>query len=239
MDLLTKSKHPKLVNPTMSATDMQKDQEIKRGAYEIWLRYYKKVFISEKMKIFVEAQQKLNQVTPPSYLDYRTHMKITTSWLKSVREALFLNVTTVSNKINSSRSAFSHLERNEISGKITLNKLREAAAAINCDLVYGLVPKGTLTPAEQIWETLYPSACNAKFVENATRQQRMHGIATAAKHLMEDLNFRAQCGWSTRSEVSDFGEFRKLSRLDAEKLMKAKASDADAQTDVGVELKKF
>jgi hypothetical protein len=224
MELLSKSSINKIINAPMTIEEMQNDGLIKNGAYNIWLRYYKKKFINDKMQILVKVKSEFTQVVPPSYLDYRTEKKISASWLKSVREALFLSAASVSLNMNCKRTAFTQIEQQEIKGAITLNKLKEAAAALDCDLVYGLVPKKHLLPSEQVWETLYPPACRVKFVENVTREQRMHGIASAARSLMEDLNFRTQSGWSTRSEVSDFGEFRKLSRLDAEKLMKAEDS---------------
>jgi predicted DNA-binding mobile mystery protein A len=45
------------------------------------------------------------------------------------------------NRLNLTRQAFAELEKNEAQGAITLRSLRRAAQAIDCDLVYALVPR--------------------------------------------------------------------------------------------------
>ena len=43
-----------------------------------------------------------------------------------------------------SQPAVSQLERSEVAGRIQLDSLRRAAAALDCDLVYSLVPRASL-----------------------------------------------------------------------------------------------
>ncbi len=63
-------------------------------------------------------------------------------WIKTVRSALGMSGTTLSQRLGGHRSTAAYLERSEQDGTLTLNKLREAASAMECELVYAVVPKG-------------------------------------------------------------------------------------------------
>jgi len=62
-------------------------------------------------------------------------------WLRAVREALELSLEEVGKRTKMSRKNVNMLEQNEASGKITLDSLRRLAAAMDCDLVYAVVPR--------------------------------------------------------------------------------------------------
>jgi predicted DNA-binding mobile mystery protein A len=47
-------------------------------------------------------------------------------------------------RLGLSQSAVSQLERSEVGGRIRLDSLRRAAAALDCELVYSLVPRTSL-----------------------------------------------------------------------------------------------
>jgi predicted DNA-binding mobile mystery protein A len=62
-------------------------------------------------------------------------------WLRAVREALELSLEEVSKKTSMSRQNINQLEQSEASGKITLDSLRRLADAMDCNLVYAIVPR--------------------------------------------------------------------------------------------------
>jgi predicted DNA-binding mobile mystery protein A len=67
-------------------------------------------------------------------------------WLRAVREALGLSLEDVGRKIGISRSHVRWFEIAEERERITLEKLRHVAEAMDCELVYAIVPKtGTFT----------------------------------------------------------------------------------------------
>jgi predicted DNA-binding mobile mystery protein A len=72
-------------------------------------------------------------------------------WLRSVREALGLSLEEVGRKLSASRQRILRFENAEANDQITLQSLRRIAKAMDCELVYAIVPKsGTLTElAEQ------------------------------------------------------------------------------------------
>ena len=63
-------------------------------------------------------------------------------WLRIVREALGLSLRAVAEKFKASPQTLHAFEHREAAGTLTMANLRKAAAAMNCELVYFLVPKG-------------------------------------------------------------------------------------------------
>ncbi len=66
-------------------------------------------------------------------------------WLRGVRQALGMRVAEVAGRLKTGTSEVYRLEVSEARETITLKKLRAAAEAMGCELVYALVPaRGTL-----------------------------------------------------------------------------------------------
>lgn len=65
-------------------------------------------------------------------------------WLRAVREALGLAQGGVAEKLAVTRQAYADYEAAEARGTITLNSLQRAAEAMECELVYFLVPRETV-----------------------------------------------------------------------------------------------
>jgi predicted DNA-binding mobile mystery protein A len=66
-------------------------------------------------------------------------------WLRAIREATGLSLTKVGKAIGATRSHVQALEKSEAAERITLRSLKKVAAAMNCELLYAIVPKsGTL-----------------------------------------------------------------------------------------------
>ena len=65
-------------------------------------------------------------------------------WVRAIREALDMSCTDLGMRLGISRQAVSQLERSEIDGTIQLETLRRAAEAMDCTLVYAIVPNGSL-----------------------------------------------------------------------------------------------
>lgn len=65
-------------------------------------------------------------------------------WVRAIREALGMTTTQLAQRLGISQSRASRLQQDEADDAITLHKLREVAAALECTLVYALVPKRPL-----------------------------------------------------------------------------------------------
>lgn len=65
-------------------------------------------------------------------------------WIKSIRQALEMPVSSLANRLGCSRNNITALEQREKKGSISLKTLEEVAQALNCKLVYCLVPLDSL-----------------------------------------------------------------------------------------------
>ena len=65
-------------------------------------------------------------------------------WLRAVRDALGMNGRQFAARLGVSPVRITRLESDEVAGALSLNTLRKAADALDCVLVYGLVPKTSL-----------------------------------------------------------------------------------------------
>jgi predicted DNA-binding mobile mystery protein A len=66
-------------------------------------------------------------------------------WLRAIREAVGISASELARTLGTSRQLPLQLEKAEAEDRITLKSLRAAANALDCDLVYALVPKaGTM-----------------------------------------------------------------------------------------------
>ena len=68
-------------------------------------------------------------------------------WIRAVRDALGMSSAELAARMDVGQSSISGLERRETTETITLHSLRRAAKALDCDLVYFLVPRTTLNEA--------------------------------------------------------------------------------------------
>lgn len=65
-------------------------------------------------------------------------------WLQAIRTSLGLNVRQFAERMKVDKSRISRMERDELTGSLTIHSLRHAAELLGCDLVYALVPKTRL-----------------------------------------------------------------------------------------------
>ena len=77
-------------------------------------------------------------------------------WIAEIRSALGMTVTQFAQRAGVSKTTALAYQRNEIADTITLQSLRKSADALNCDLVYALVPRKSL--AETISERIQEKA---------------------------------------------------------------------------------
>ncbi len=65
-------------------------------------------------------------------------------WIRAIRGALGMSQAVLAKRLGVSSAAVNKLERAELHGGITTSKLAEVANALDCTLVYALVPNSTL-----------------------------------------------------------------------------------------------
>lgn len=65
-------------------------------------------------------------------------------WLRSIREALGMSGKQLGERMEVSQPRVVQLEKDELSGAVTLKTMRQAAEAMDCMFVYAVVPRTTL-----------------------------------------------------------------------------------------------
>ncbi len=65
-------------------------------------------------------------------------------WLRAVRDAVGLSQEDVAKKLGTKRQSYAQLETAEERGAISLASLQRAAEAMDCELVYFVVPRETI-----------------------------------------------------------------------------------------------
>jgi len=68
-------------------------------------------------------------------------------WLRAIRKGLGMTTGQLAQRMATRRPRVLQLEKAELTGTVTLASLRKAAEALDCDLVYALVPR---KPLEQM-----------------------------------------------------------------------------------------
>lgn len=118
-------------------------------------------------------------------------------WIKTLRVALSMSSEQFANRLGLTRGRINQLENAEIHDAVTLRALKEAANALDCELIYAVVPKENLT-LESIIKTRAEQIANervARVAHSMSLEEQAVGIDTLkfqkdelVKSLMEHLN---------------------------------------------------
>jgi len=65
-------------------------------------------------------------------------------WIRAIRQALGMTTPQLARRVGATRQAVVDLERREVLGTATLGALRRAAEALDCEVVYAVVPRTAL-----------------------------------------------------------------------------------------------
>jgi predicted DNA-binding mobile mystery protein A len=65
-------------------------------------------------------------------------------WLRSIREALGMSGKQLGERVGVSQPRVVQLEKDEVSGAVTMRSMRHAAEAMDCIFVYAVVPRASL-----------------------------------------------------------------------------------------------
>lgn len=89
--------------------------------------------------------KKLNPVR-----DSKALLRPPKGWVKALRDALGMTAEQLARRIGVTKPRVYEIERAELNGSITLDSLERAAQAMDCQLVYALIPRQPLqTTVEQ------------------------------------------------------------------------------------------
>jgi len=103
--------------------------------------------------------------------------------VKAIREALGMTSAQLGKRLGVSQPRVLAIEKAEVNGSITLGSLEQAAHALNCQLVYALVPRHSLEATieqraveladRKIKSTTHSMALEAQSVGAAEQQEQL------------------------------------------------------------------
>jgi len=83
-------------------------------------------------------------------LDTQALVRPPRGWVKAIREALGMTTAQLGKRLGVSQPRIVVLEKAEASGAITLESLRRAADALDCQFVYAVVPRTSLKEMTEV-----------------------------------------------------------------------------------------
>ena len=108
-------------------------------------------------------------------------------WVRALRDALCLTGAQLARRIGIRPASLSELEKNEATGRITLATLKRAAEALDCELVYALVPNQSLdamvaeaakaAAKKELAASLHTMELEAQGVRGADKREMLEALA--------------------------------------------------------------
>jgi predicted DNA-binding mobile mystery protein A len=77
--------------------------------------------------------------------DARDVQRPAKGWLRAIREALGMSGKQFAGRLGVAPPRITALEKNEMSGSVTIKTMQQAADALECDFVYAIIPRENLT----------------------------------------------------------------------------------------------
>jgi len=108
-------------------------------------------------------------------------------WVNEIRTTLGLTAAQLGARMGVTQSAVSQLERREVAGSVTLSSLRAAADALECDLVYALVPRADSVTAMMEKRARAVAAATVGRVSHTMRLEDQGIDAAAMQEQIEEL----------------------------------------------------
>jgi predicted DNA-binding mobile mystery protein A len=110
-------------------------------------------------------------------------------WLKAIRKAMHMTQSDVARRLKVRQPTVDDLERSEVSGTISLRTLQRAAQALDCYLIYAIVPKRGLEASVKARARLL-SERMARTTDRTMRLE-MQGVSAAETRRMINEMSRA------------------------------------------------
>ncbi|WP_243372590.1 mobile mystery protein A [Geotalea sp. SG265] len=139
------------------------------------------------------ARQQLDNALS-DYAAFKLNSPPVKGWIRAIREALGMSGKQLANRLNVSQPRIPKLERDELSGVVSLNTMRQAAEALDCVFVYAIVPRTTLeeivrAQARKVAESRTQRVAHTMLLEaqNLSDQEQQASIDAAVDELVREM----------------------------------------------------
>jgi len=136
---------------------------------------------------FKELQIKQLERNLLAFVRARDIVRPRRGWVHAIRTALGMSASTLSKRLGASRQLVVQQEQAEVDDRITLKSLRTLANALDCDLVYALVPRTKNLAAMMVSGDLEKAVRNVNRVEHSMALEDQ-----AVGHLTEAIKDEAK-----------------------------------------------
>ena len=65
-------------------------------------------------------------------------------WIRAIRDSLGMSARQLANRLGVAQQRVALIEKNELTGSVTIKTMRKIAESLDCTFVYGFVPRTTL-----------------------------------------------------------------------------------------------
>jgi len=93
----------------------------------------KKTLIRKQLDNNLQTFEPLKKISPP--------LK---GWIRAIKDALGMNGRQLADRMGEHRSRTKQIEQQELTGSVTIKTMRRTAEALDCQFVYGFVPRSSL-----------------------------------------------------------------------------------------------
>ena len=112
----------------------------------------------------------------------RTEKRPPNGWLKAVRGALGINTRQLAKRCGIHHSSILRIEKNEIQDKVSIKSLKKIASAMNCQLVYAIVPKIKYNNFEEIIDEQAKLLAH-KLIKKVSHTMQLEAQGTSSKEI--------------------------------------------------------
>ncbi|MCG2660930.1 MAG: mobile mystery protein A [Kiritimatiellae bacterium] len=93
----------------------------------------KKKLIREQLEVSLQRLTSLRGVSPPPK-----------GWVRAIRNALGMTAKQLAGRLGIAQQAVARIEKDELSGSVTIKTMRRVAECLDCVFVCGFVPRSSL-----------------------------------------------------------------------------------------------
>lgn len=122
----------------------------------------------------VDRFSMLNEPPPPS------------GWIKAIRGSLGLSIRQLADRVGVGHGSINQIEKREPKRRVTLESLEQVARAMDCKLVYAIVPQESADTLENIIERKALEAA-AKILAGVAHTMRIEAQGTSKKELEAEI----------------------------------------------------
>lgn len=133
-------------------------------------------------KALIKTQRKSLDEKLQAFALAKSALRPKSGWVQAIRQALGMTTTQLAERMGIQQSGVTLLEKREIDKKVTLETLERAARAMNCELIYALVPQSSLENIVDAQATKAAKEILARTTHTMHLEQQEAGQAETSLH---------------------------------------------------------